>query len=396
VPSRGRVAMALGPLGEVSRLVPGQDFSSWPTNRSREAILREFGEDVHLLRELLGHPLPRKPWLGRGRFPSADGSAPQFSASRLEQSQAASIPGLTGLSTRQAEWLTPQPPLSAERGPRPDLIEGAPATRSPSHRPAPHWAESLPPLLVEPGPPLLIEQGLPADQHAPGRAPAAEVLVGASGAASMVPVPPFAGEGDAPLSRQPFIYYCGLSVLLSCCCCITMPIDPDTITFDVFIDVVIIVNCVLLLLDYHRDHTFYYYAEQLFISIFFVEMLTRMRWQRLDWFMDPWNYFDAILVFLGVLESWGVPFLINVLSDNGGLLDFIGEHGGLITTLRLLRLLRLCRLLRPHSSLLADDEEPDELNEVWVSLPNADEASNAGKRRKRGGNKSGGKTPGAV
>jgi hypothetical protein len=81
-------------------------------------------------------------------------------------------------------------------------------------------------------------------------------------------------------------------------------------------------------------------VEWLFLVIFTVEMMLRMRQDKFKYFYDGWNVFDFVLVSSGYVSL----FLMNVvLTESDGSGDSVV---GMLTTLRTVRLLRLCRVLR--------------------------------------------------
>lgn len=86
--------------------------------------------------------------------------------------------------------------------------------------------------------------------------------------------------------------------------------------------------------EMNEDDLAWTFLDSTFNVVFMLEMMLRLRAERRRWIRDVWNIFDAILVFIGVLDSWILP-VTGLTSD----MRFI-------TLMRLFRLLRLIRVLR--------------------------------------------------
>lgn len=106
--------------------------------------------------------------------------------------------------------------------------------------------------------------------------------------------------------------------------------------FNLAIGCTILVNAVMIGIevdngrgDKLKDRVFFFACDFLFSLIFFVEMLFRQHQLGWDYFLDPWNVFDYVLVVLSCVD------LTVSISDEGSM-----------PAVRIIRLLRLLRIVR--------------------------------------------------
>lgn len=110
-------------------------------------------------------------------------------------------------------------------------------------------------------------------------------------------------------------------------------------SFNLTVGFAIIINAILIgvEVDYGRgdkleDRTVFFLLDAFFSVGFFVEMLTRQNQLGWDYFLDPWNVFDYVLVVLSCVD------LAVSISDEGSM--------AAVRIIRLLRLLRIVRNIR--------------------------------------------------
>jgi len=110
-------------------------------------------------------------------------------------------------------------------------------------------------------------------------------------------------------------------------------------TFNLTVGAAVIINAILIgvEVDYGRgdkleDRTAFFIADVIFGVGFFVEMLFRQNQLGWDYFLDPWNVFDYVLVVLSCVD------LAVSISDEGSM--------AAVRIIRLLRLLRIVRNIR--------------------------------------------------
>jgi len=84
----------------------------------------------------------------------------------------------------------------------------------------------------------------------------------------------------------------------------------------------------------NEGHLVWIILDSLFNVVFLIEMILRIRAEKGRWYRDVWNLFDAVLVSVGVLDSW-------ILPASG-----LNSDMRFLTLMRLFRLLRLIRVLR--------------------------------------------------
>eukprot|EP00931_Biecheleriopsis_adriatica_P077305 TRINITY_DN50894_c0_g1_i1.p1 TRINITY_DN50894_c0_g1~~TRINITY_DN50894_c0_g1_i1.p1 ORF type:complete len:594 (-),score=129.46 TRINITY_DN50894_c0_g1_i1:213-1853(-) len=77
-------------------------------------------------------------------------------------------------------------------------------------------------------------------------------------------------------------------------------------------------------------------VDNLFCLVWIGEMVLKLYYQRLRYFLQPWNLLDFLLVLLSIFDAWIVPSL------PGDSMDGLGA----MRTIRMLRILRLFRLVR--------------------------------------------------
>jgi voltage-gated sodium channel len=114
----------------------------------------------------------------------------------------------------------------------------------------------------------------------------------------------------------------------------------QTTRADFFFGGWIVVNALILAIETdsrteaNEKSIIWFLLDSIFNVVFLVEMMLRMRAERRRWIKDVWNLFDAMLVTVGVFDTWILP-LTGMDSD----IRFL-------TLIRLFRLLRLVRVLR--------------------------------------------------
>lgn len=116
--------------------------------------------------------------------------------------------------------------------------------------------------------------------------------------------------------------------------------DVESEHFNTFFGLVIVANAVVIGLetDYGRDS--FTGLEHVFNCIFLTEICIRVRQLGADYFKEPWNIFDCVLVLIGTLDLWILP----LCTMGGG--NNIGYKLSVIRMLRVLRLLRVLRVIR--------------------------------------------------
>jgi voltage-gated sodium channel len=80
-------------------------------------------------------------------------------------------------------------------------------------------------------------------------------------------------------------------------------------------------------------HVSWLLIDSFFNVVFICEMCLRIQAEKNKWVKDMWNVFDAVLVFVGVVDSWILAFVS-------------GANLKIVTLLRLFRLLKLLRIMR--------------------------------------------------
>lgn len=115
-------------------------------------------------------------------------------------------------------------------------------------------------------------------------------------------------------------------------------LDVEGDTFNIFIGFVIIANAVVIGLETDFGRGKFTILEHLFNSIFLVEICLRVKQQGSEYFKEPWNIFDCLLVLIGSLDLWILPLLT---VDSGA-----SSMGYKLSAMRMLRVLRLMRVLR--------------------------------------------------
>jgi len=186
-------------------------------------------------------------------------------------------------------------------------------------------------------------------------------------------------DDDGPLIAQTWLWSCSVGVLISCSCCITPLVDPESFGFNAFVDVVIILNVLLVLVQLLVSSPIIGFLEEWFTVIFVAEVAIRMRVEKREWFTF-WNIFDFFLALSAVVQAWVVPCID--YYDETSELDSGTAWVYISTALRALRLFRLARLLRPSGTFAVKKvtiEENDE-TEVWLTLP-----KDEGGKKKSGG-----------
>lgn len=107
---------------------------------------------------------------------------------------------------------------------------------------------------------------------------------------------------------------------------------------DMFVNFMIVVNSIQLGLRIEVNSggwiTLWAVLEQLFTIIFLTEMVVKIYGLRLKYFYSGWNWLDASLVFVAVLDNWILVFFLD------------GSQIERISVLRLVRLYRLARIFR--------------------------------------------------
>lgn len=90
----------------------------------------------------------------------------------------------------------------------------------------------------------------------------------------------------------------------------------------------------------------WFFAESVFLTIFTVEIMLRVRADGAQALRDPWNLFDLVMVTLGILDSWVLQFALRGAESDELSLVMIFRLGRLVRLARVLRILRLFRFLR--------------------------------------------------
>jgi len=114
----------------------------------------------------------------------------------------------------------------------------------------------------------------------------------------------------------------------------------ETTQADFFFGGWICVNAFMLALETdlrteeNETNAIWVLIDSIFNSVFLAELVLRVYAERERWPYDVWNLFDAVLVFIGVMDTWILP-ITGLDSD----MRFI-------TLMRVFRLFRLIRVLR--------------------------------------------------
>lgn len=121
-----------------------------------------------------------------------------------------------------------------------------------------------------------------------------------------------------------------------------------TVKAEIFFGVWIGLNAMLLAIecDHMKDEKAWgwIFCESIFNIVFFVEVVLRLKAEKAKWVFSAWNWMDAFLVFIGMIDTW----ILKWLDD--------GSSVGFLTLLRVFRLLRLLRLVRVLKVLKANKE----------------------------------------
>lgn len=112
----------------------------------------------------------------------------------------------------------------------------------------------------------------------------------------------------------------------------------DDLWFHVLVNVMVLFNTIQMGFeaDYPEWTEAWKISENLFVGIFFFEMVVKLIILRKNYFMDRTNWLDGGLTVLGVLDTW---MLSNLLEGGGTDLQSL-------SVLRILRLARLARILK--------------------------------------------------
>jgi len=125
---------------------------------------------------------------------------------------------------------------------------------------------------------------------------------------------------------------------------------------NVFFGSVIIINAVFIGFetDYNRPNQeatihkdFWFTVETVFLCTFIIELVLRVKAERLEIFFDVWNVFDMVIVLLGVVDTWifrGISLDSEASDDLQTLTLF--RLARLIRIARILRIIRLLRFIR--------------------------------------------------
>lgn len=197
------------------------------------------------------------------------------------------------------------------------------------------------------------------------------------------------GVKEEELLTSLYLWFGVGSLLIPCvvCCCVPV-IDPENMTFNLFVDLAIVASSIFIGLDLVRpdmedQFTIVHYC---FTAFFLGELAVRIRALGPSFFAEFWGIFDFTLVFAAVIDFWVLP-IVSLFIENS-FLARLAQYPwlpNLLRTLRLLRLLRLIRLFRPTSTLMQHKDDSyyhlDDLDEVWVMIPK--EGGKTGKRRGR-------------
>jgi len=120
----------------------------------------------------------------------------------------------------------------------------------------------------------------------------------------------------------------------------------DHVCFTTFISILVFVNAIQMgvEVDYPDEKDLWKTVDHVFGAVFFIEMVLKLVFLRLNYFRDRWNWLDGSLALMGFMDTW---FLTIVGGKNLGLQQF-----SILRILRLLRLVRLARLFRQFSKLV--------------------------------------------
>eukprot|EP00747_Dinoflagellata_sp_TGD_P181738 gnl/TRDRNA2_/TRDRNA2_35667_c0_seq1.p1 gnl/TRDRNA2_/TRDRNA2_35667_c0~~gnl/TRDRNA2_/TRDRNA2_35667_c0_seq1.p1 ORF type:complete len:536 (+),score=116.12 gnl/TRDRNA2_/TRDRNA2_35667_c0_seq1:24-1610(+) len=115
-------------------------------------------------------------------------------------------------------------------------------------------------------------------------------------------------------------------------------IDVLSDKFNMVVGVVIALNSVIIGLETDQGRERYIVFEHLLCMFYVFEMYLRIRQLQWKWPFDAWNIFDALLVTVGIVDLYVLPYLNSV----GGMARFVS----LLRLLRMTRVLRIIRLFR--------------------------------------------------
>jgi len=114
--------------------------------------------------------------------------------------------------------------------------------------------------------------------------------------------------------------------------------------FQWFIFAAILLNAVQMGLQVDikgpRVDTVWTVLSNLFTGIFAVEMFLKLWYLRGAYFTDRWNWLDFVIAWLGIADTWILPFCID-------------DDSGLLMPFQSLRLVRMVKLLRMRRELVA-------------------------------------------
>jgi hypothetical protein len=121
-----------------------------------------------------------------------------------------------------------------------------------------------------------------------------------------------------------------------------------TVQAEIFFGGWIGLNAMLLAIecDHMKDEKAWgwIFCESIFNIVFFVECVMRLKAEKAKWVFSFWNWMDAFLVFIGMIDTW----ILKWVDD--------GSSVGFLTLLRVFRLLRLLRLVRVLKVLKSNKE----------------------------------------
>mmetsp|Transcript_34338 Transcript_34338/g.74182 ORF Transcript_34338/g.74182 Transcript_34338/m.74182 type:complete len:356 (+) Transcript_34338:118-1185(+) len=126
-------------------------------------------------------------------------------------------------------------------------------------------------------------------------------------------------------------------------------LDVESDQFNMIIGLVIIGNAFVIGLETEFGAGSFTFFENLFNSIFLVEMVLRVRVMGKSYFTEPWNCFDFSLVASGTLDLWVLPLFSGGDSSSTNLYQFQAMR--MLRMLRLMRVLRVIRLFRMFQQL---------------------------------------------
>jgi len=84
-------------------------------------------------------------------------------------------------------------------------------------------------------------------------------------------------------------------------------------------------------------------VDSLFVLVYMVEIAVRIYWQRAQWILSAWNWFDTIILAIAVLDIW----LLTLMQNDVDSLNVMQ----IFRIVRLVRLVRLVKLVRLMTDL---------------------------------------------